>query len=362
MPSNRFPMGSNIKDYWSHERLKNIQDKLLNDQKPEECQWCWKNEENGLKSHRISHRRDVSLHSMHLRLNNVCNFKCRMCGPAFSSSWAQENTKHGFFEYRMDIPDKFEIEKDALSVNAYYLFPLLKKYILAGQLKHLSISGGEPLITDANYKLLTFLIDNKLTNVTLSYSTNLSNLSYKGIDLLSLWSKFDKVSLEVSLDGWGEAVEYSRTGLNLDKFKENFVRAFKYIDAINCVVNVYSVWTLPYIEKFRKKGLNIVYSPCYLPAHCNSQILLREDKDEIKKLYSGYPHLKNVYENFIDKDLDEGYTVEEIDKIPLHYSLSDLRKKMVSFNLLLDKYRDTNFFKTFPQYEKYKEQKWQTSM
>lgn len=349
MPSNRFPMGSNIKEYANGQALRQLKQDLDSGIKHPNCEWCWKNEEKGLKTHRIKTPRGTGLHSIHLRLNNVCNFKCRMCGPAFSSTWAQENKKHGYFAFEDNT-----ITKDAIEQNSEVLFSLLSRNIKNGSLKHISISGGEPLITDAHYKLLSFLIDNKLTDVTLGYSTNLSKLDYKGIDLLSLWSKFNSVNLEVSVDGWGDAVEYSRTGFDIKVFLTNFKKAFKYVHTINCVVNIYSVWTLPFIEQFKKHGINIVYSPCYLPVHCNPQILMREDKNSLYEMYSSYPNLLQIFKNFIDEDLTNGYNIyERINNVNQHLSLENIRLEMIKYNKLLDSYRGTNFFEVFPQYRKY---------
>lgn len=349
MPSNRFPMGKNLTEYSLGYALADLKSSLLSNIKHPSCDWCWKNEENNLKTHRINHQRSPGLRSVHIRLNNVCNFKCRMCGPAFSSSWAIENKKHKHFIFESN-----SVYKDAFSTTSEYLFPLLKNEISAGNLNHLSISGGEPLITDAHYTLLSFLIENDLTNVSLGYSTNLSKLDYKGIDLLPLWNKFNSVSLEASCDGWGKHVEYGRSGFNLEVFKENFIKAYDYIDTINCVVNIFSVWTLPKIEKFKKYGKNIVYSPCYLPIHTNPQLLYREDKQKLLDMYQPYPELLNVFKNFIDKDLDKGYHMTDYGAIPEFYSLENIREQMVSFNLMLDEHRGTNFFDTFPMYEKYK--------
>lgn len=348
MPSNRFPMGQSISEYIKGDSLKELKNSLSSGIEHPNCEWCWKNEKNGLKTHRITKQRNTGLCSVHIRLSNVCNFKCRMCNPSFSSTWAQENKKHKYFFFEDN-----KVTKDAVEQNGTVLFKLLKSGVENKTLKHISISGGEPLITDSHLKLLNFLIDNDLTDVTLSYSTNLSNLDYKGVDLLSLWNKFTQVSLEASVDGWGDHVEYSRTGFSCDTFLKNFKRAFKYIHAINCVVNIYSVWTLPFIEKFRKHGINIVYSPCYLPAHTNPQILMREDKDALLKLYNNDPALVDVFKNFIDTDLENGYTNVDINIGEEHFSLEDMRENMISYNLLLDSYRDTSFFDVFPMYKKY---------
>ena len=345
MPSNRFPMGESIKKYLTGNELANLKQNLDSGIRHPNCEWCWKNEDADMKSHRIKVPRHTrGLHSIHIRLNNVCNFKCRMCGPAFSSTWAIENKKHGYFAFENN-----QVTKDVLA-NEDYLFTILKN----SSIQHLSISGGEPLISDAHFTLLSFLIENDLTDITLGYSTNLSKLDYKNTDLLSLWSKFKNVNLEVSVDGWGDSVEYSRTGFDRKLFMNNFKKAFNYVHTINCVVNIYSVWTLPFIERFRKYGINIVYSPCFLPVHCNPQILLREDKEVLLNLYSDYPYLIEVFKKFIDQDMNEGYTIDEqIHEVKKHLTLEEIRNHMVDYNKLLDSYRSSNFFDVFPQYRKY---------
>jgi len=82
---------------------------------------------------------------------------------------------------------------------------------------------------------------------------------------------------------------------------------------------------------------------------------MREDKNKLFQLYKKYPSLLSVYEKLIDNDLKEGYHNNDFGVVPQYFSLEDIRKKMVSFNLLLDEYRETNFFDVFPMYTKYKE-------
>ena len=148
-------MGNNLKEYVEGEALSDLKYALSNGIKHKNCEWCWDNEKNNMSSHRsFDTPQDSGYTHMHLRLSNVCNFKCRMCGPAFSSSWAQENRKHKIFKF-----DNSEINKDIFRDNEY-LFTLLQNEISAGRLRAINISGGEPLITDAHWKLLNFLIDN----------------------------------------------------------------------------------------------------------------------------------------------------------------------------------------------------------
>ena len=101
---------------------------------------------------------------------------------------------------------------------------------------------------------------------------------------------------------------------------------------------MYSVWTLPSLLKLSKKvNKRLVLNPCFLPEFLNPQRLLREDKEELRELYSPYPELMSLFSNYIDNDLPT------------------MGKELVKYNLMLDKYRHTDFFEVFPQYRKYKE-------
>lgn len=200
------------------------------------------------------------------------------------------------------------------------------------------MSGGEPLITDAHEKLITFLIKNNLTDINLAYSTNLSNLTYKKLDLLDLWSNFRHVTLEASCDGWGKAVEYSRTGFSLDIFKQNLIKTLNkknMITKIHCIINIYSVWSLPTLLKVANKlNVKVIFDPLYYPEFLNPQRLDRRHKNSLKKLYTT-PELKNLFNKYIDIDLPS------------------MSKEAIDYNLMLDKYRNSDFYKAFPMYKEY---------
>ena len=328
MPSNRFFMGSSIKQYFFSQKLKTLKNQLMNNEKPKQCEYCWDAEANNIKSHRKTNERQ-GIKQIHIRLNNDCNFKCRMCNPKFSSTWEIENRKHNYFVH------EYSTQKDVFDHDPH-LLPFIVSLIKKQGTNYINLSGGEPLITDAHYKFLNYLIDNDATDITLGYSTNLSNLNYKKIDLMSLWSNFKGIDIIASCDGWGQAVEYSRTGFNRKIFLENMSKVHKYIQAVNCVVNIYSVWTLPYIEQICDKlRIKPVYAPCFLPEFLNPQHLDKADKDKLQKLYKPYTRLTKIFDDYISQDKPS------------------LGKEMCEYNLMLDSYRDTNFFEVFPQYRKY---------
>ena len=82
------------------------------------------------------------------------------------------------------------------------------------------------------------------------------------------------------------------------------------------------------------------------------KVVLNHDCINLKKIDNSQYKCKQKYyisknpinkKNFIDTDQDTEYNTE------------DSRSEMIRYNLLLDSYRNTSFFDTFPMYEKYKE-------
>jgi len=62
--------------------------------------------------------------------------------------------------------------------------------------------------------------------------------------------------------------------------------------------------------------------------------------------------LVDLYEKFIDKNLEESYNLEVGDKV-LQSIKGESTETMVNYNLLLDSHRNTSFFDVFPMYKKY---------
>ena len=160
MPSNRFPMGSNIENYLSGDALKNLKQDLLNNIKNPNCEWCWDNEKNNMSSH----RRQLAISSdglthIHLRLNNVCNFKCRMCWPKDSSLWATDWKKVEQFydaETRDYINNVAEVAGNKRLYNMYetnerFVDKLLK---CLENVEEIEFAGGEPLLDPIHYRVL----------------------------------------------------------------------------------------------------------------------------------------------------------------------------------------------------------------
>ena len=144
-----------------------------------------------------------------LRLSNLCNFKCRMCNDVYSSTWATELQA-------LKLPTS---TNNISNNNSNNYLNVLKNKIK--NLKYLYLGGGEPFLMKETFQLLDLISDNHKSKISLALNTNLSNLYYKGRDILEILGKFEKVYFNVSCDGINEIGEYQRTGFETKKFNKN---------------------------------------------------------------------------------------------------------------------------------------------
>lgn len=219
-----------LKEIWNSKEIKKIREELLKGKKSKNCESCVNSEYYTNDSMRIGLNNrfedevdllksqtqpDGSLETFKLqyidiRFNNLCNFKCRTCNPEFSSSLSAEKNKY--------------LNND----NPYIIFPGKTKFDLDEQLvdhilslKRIYIAGGEPLVQQNHWNLLEKLIEYHRTDVEITYSTNLSLLTYKGKSVIDYWNKFSNVKVNASLDGWMKGAEYWRKGTNWNQIVHN---------------------------------------------------------------------------------------------------------------------------------------------
>jgi len=69
-------------------------------------------------------------------------------------------------------------------------------------------------------------------------------------------------------------------------------------------------------------------------------------------MYSHDPRLAELYNNYIDKDVNLSLEYHSDSSEP-DTDVDEL-KYFIDYSMMLDKFRDTDFFKTFPEYEPYR--------
>lgn len=229
-----------------HER-----EEFLAGNKIPECGTCWKAEDKGFVSDRVSKSSDPTAAALYLSetrfqstgiipsyielsLSNRCQFKCAYCSPENSSSLYSEVKEFGPYRTTDDYGngdylfrgDNFFLETDE---NAY-VDAFIKWFPeISSKVKVLRFTGGEPLLSHRLFELLDLLIQYPSPDLELIFNSNLG-IQPKILEqfighLMKLpRESYGKISFVTSIDGWGEGAKLARWGLTLELFEQNYLK------------------------------------------------------------------------------------------------------------------------------------------
>ena len=230
-----------LKEHWNSDHMKSVRLRMLAGEELSECEVCdhkllntdvYRSYWNTLFENKIDEAfattdnkgaTTMETVSFDYRFNNLCNFKCRMCGDMLSSSWEAESRKNNTWSKEsqpwMASPLREQIKKfqDTQIVEEFVDAVETKK------IKEIYWCGGEPLMWDMHWKAMQRIIELGFAKeVCVRYNTNLSKTTFKGIKLFDLVPHFQDWQICSSLDGTGEVGEYIRDGLNYQQWLRNF--------------------------------------------------------------------------------------------------------------------------------------------
>lgn len=193
-------------------------------EKPATCADCWREEDAGRNSKRINSQIRLKelyplvdwandtpdqLWFIDLKLGNICNLKCRICGSWSSSKWAEEE-----MNYLPPGADKKQhiaytwLKKGAWPRKTETFWDNLRE--LLPNVKYLEFTGGEPWLIQEHFDLLRFAADQGLAkNIDIHYNTNGTQWPE---DAPELWKEFGRVDIAFSIDNVGDRFEYERYG------------------------------------------------------------------------------------------------------------------------------------------------------
>lgn len=233
IPGMSVAQGHTIADAQQSSYMKDLREQFLRGEKPQGCNMCWQEESvpgrmsKRMLSYVIMNGVDCNYDEssvapifLDLKLGNICNLKCRICGSWSSSKWAQEE---------IDIADGDN--------------PLAKEHLLRGQwprktpewwmaledalphIEYLEFTGGEPFLIEEHFDLLQVLVKRGYAdNIGIHYNTNGTTWPKRGLEL---WPHFKKVEIAFSIDDVGERFEYQRHGSNWNKTYDVIMQAIK---------------------------------------------------------------------------------------------------------------------------------------
>ena len=230
-----------LEQHWNSDHMRSVRLRMMAGEELPECEVCdhkllntdvYRSYWNRLFKHKIDEAFDktdqtgattMPTISFDYRFNNLCNFKCRMCGDMLSSSWEAETRKHDNWTAEskpwMASPLREQIKKfqDTQVVQEFIDSIETKK------IREIYWCGGEPLMWDMHWKAMERIIELGFADeVYVRYNTNLSRISLGKSKLFDLLRNFNDWQVCASMDGTGEVAEYIRDGLNYEQWLKNF--------------------------------------------------------------------------------------------------------------------------------------------
>lgn len=234
-----------LEQAYKSEYMQNLRQQFRAGEKPATCKQCWDEEDAGRTSKRINSRIRLKelyeqvdwdnntpdqLWFVDLKLGNICNLKCRICGSWSSSKWAAEEmdylppsiNKKTHIAYQWLKQGRWPEESPAFWENLKELLP---------NIKYFEFTGGEPWLIEEHWDLLRYAAETGHSrNIDIHYNTN-ATVDPLGPERSAIWHQFGRVDIAFSIDNVGERFEYERYGADWNKANE-------IIDAIHFARNV----------------------------------------------------------------------------------------------------------------------------
>lgn len=244
-----------------------------------------------------------------VRFGNLCNLRCRMCGPTDSSSWYGDYLKINgpFFQ---SSNGRVEIVSDQGALKApsagfeWYENEHVGQELeaLAPSVRRLYIVGGEPFLIQRHWDYLDQIVQmGRAGEVDLEYNTNLTRIPESAWEL---WRHFKSVRLGVSIEGVGTVNDFIRYPSRFAQIERNLER----IDSaegnlwgwLAVTVSIYNVLHLPdlILWKIRKgfKRINrdpsnplLTSHPLHKPEFLNIKALPPWAKEIVVQRYRAFP-------------------------------------------------------------------------
>jgi hypothetical protein len=165
------------------------------------------------------------------RFSNLCNFKCRMCGDMLSSSWESEQQQHNMIDWANPKNNwmKPEVREQISTFQDTQIEAEFAQAVREHRVEEVYWVGGEPLMYEQHWRYMKQIVDQgDGDRVYARYNTNLSRVSFKGIDLYNdILAHLRDYQICASLDGTGATGEYIRTGLDYSAWRTNFAQGVR---------------------------------------------------------------------------------------------------------------------------------------
>ncbi len=306
-----------LNEIWNSDDLKKLRQQFLNGEKPTECELCWieeKSQNISLRQHsfRVPKNENDDVEYLVLKLSNLCNLKCRICGPELSTPWLTESIKQNW----ISEDQQQKLAKNRAPKLGLENTEIIKNWVL--NLKRLLAYGGEPFLSDELIKVLNICIDLKVAN-NISFVANTNGTIY-GKRLIEILKHFKDVQLLFSIDDIESRFEFQRKNakwsdveMNLQEFHKLespiTVGLFPTVGLLNVFnLKAYLEWTLKF-PKFKVLLENTLHNPKHLSLRNSPQALKQRMIESLNQIEINKYNVENancleVIKNFINLEPD----------------------------------------------------------
>ena len=214
--------------------MRGLREQFLAGEQPQTCRKCWMEERAGRTSKRM-HTLDRMKHMgitsdwtadakplmfLDLKLGNICNLKCRICGSWSSSQFATEeinelgpNEKKQSYAYQMLRAGAWPRENTQFwdQIDA-----------CLNDIRYIEFTGGEPFMIEQHFDMLQGIVDRGIAHqVEIHYNTNGTLFPEKAVHI---WRHFKTVEIAFSIDDLEQRFEYQRTNAEWNKVQINILK------------------------------------------------------------------------------------------------------------------------------------------
>ena len=320
---NKFKLSeTSLQDIYKSQYMQTLRQEFRAGAKPEACFRCWREEDAGRTSKRmhssirlkelyptVDWNNDTpdQLWFLDLKLGNICNLKCRICGSWSSSKWAEEE-----INYVPDLKNKKEhlaytfLQQGMWPRRSPLFWDNLKT--LLPNIRYFEFTGGEPWLIQEHFDLLQYAVDQGYSqNIDIHYNTNATQTPLPHVPM---WAKFGRVDIAFSIDNVGKRFEYERYGANWAEANGHIDRthfakkqwAPNITTQLCFTINIQNVYYLDELLAWADtKGFGSVYfNMLQSPEHMSiQQMTLRAQELVLNKLKTAF-WTTNQYQQEID--------------------------------------------------------------
>lgn len=338
------------------QHMRHLREQFLAGERPLTCQRCWNEEDAGRTSKRM-HTLDRLKHVisdvswtadakpllfLDLKLGNICNLKCRICGPWSSSTAATEQLRDLPNADKKNNYSYIMLRAGAWPKESDIFWQEIDRHL--DHIRYIEFTGGEPFMIQEHFDMLRHLVDlGHAHEIEIHYNTNGTIFPSHAEEI---WQNFRTVEVAFSIDDTKERFEYQRSNAVWNDVNDNIAQFRCMRDRrsniklqVCSTVNLFNVCYLPQLsewidmQNFDFVYWNMLHEPIYFSIGSLPDTVKQAVADRLNQA-----SVTAFHRSEFDRMIDFMWAAQSLD-----------RNKIVQQVQALDKLRNQKLFHHHPE-------------